>query len=288
MANLLATYGIARESRVALLLLDTVDFPARVLGRDQGRRRAGVPQHAADARAVRLHPRRQPGEGAVRLGAAAARGAADPGAAAVPQAHLRGGRRGAGVRAARSAASWGIQSAELARRRHLQRRDRVLALLVGLDRHAQGRAARALEPDGDGAADRPGLPRHARGRSRVLGRQAVLRLRARQRHVVSDVGRRHRRAAARAADAGGGVPHAQAISADAVLRRADALCGHAGLCAGHAGEQLRAPAPVRLGRRGAARRGRQGVPGAGSASTCSTASAPPRCCTSTSATAPAT
>ena len=37
----------------------------------------------------------------------------------------------------------------------------------------------------------------------LLGRQAVLRLRPRQLHVVSDVGRRHLRAAAGAADAGG-------------------------------------------------------------------------------------
>ena len=72
---------------------------------------------------------------------------------------------------------------------------------------------------------RPGLPRRARGRPDLLRRQAVLRLRPRQRHVVSHVGRRHRRAAARAADAGGGVPHAQAASADHVLRRADALRG---------------------------------------------------------------
>ena len=32
MANLLATYGIPRESRVALLLLDTVDFPVAFWG----------------------------------------------------------------------------------------------------------------------------------------------------------------------------------------------------------------------------------------------------------------
>ena len=115
MANLLATYGIARESRVALLLLDTVDFPRGVLGRDQGRRRAGVPQHAADGRAVRLHPRRQPGEGAVRVGAAAARGAADPRAAAVPQARLRARAARRRRSRCRSAASCGIQSAELRR-----------------------------------------------------------------------------------------------------------------------------------------------------------------------------
>ena len=35
-------------------------FPGRVLGRHQGRRGAGLPQHAADDRAVRLHPGRQP------------------------------------------------------------------------------------------------------------------------------------------------------------------------------------------------------------------------------------
>ena len=129
------------------------------------------------------------------------------------------------------------------------------------------------------------VPRHARGRRHLLGRQAVLRLRPRQRHVVPDVGRRDRRAAARAADAGGGVPHAQAAPADHVLRRADALRRDAGLSAGHAREQLAAPAPVRLGRRGAAGRGRQGVHAPSSASTSSTASARPRCCTTTSATA---
>ena len=32
MANLLATYGLPRESRVAMLLLDTVDFPVAFWG----------------------------------------------------------------------------------------------------------------------------------------------------------------------------------------------------------------------------------------------------------------
>ena len=99
MANLLATYGIAREARVALLLLDTVDFPVAFWGAIKAGVVPVVPQHAADHRAVRLHPRRQPRQGAVRLGAAAARRAADPGPAALPQAHLRLGRRGAAVRA---------------------------------------------------------------------------------------------------------------------------------------------------------------------------------------------
>ena len=286
MANLLATYGIPREPRVALLLLDTVDFPGGVLGRHQGRRGAGVPQHAAHCRAVRLHPGRQPRQGAVRLGAAAARGAAHPRPAAVPQARVRGRRRAPVLRPLPPRRAR-LPARRDGDRRHLLRRDRVLALLVGLHRHAQGRAARAFEPDGDGAAHRPGLPRHARGRPRLLGGQAVLRLRPRQRHDIPPVRRRHRRAAAGAADAGVGVRHAQAASADVLLRRPHPLQCHAGLPAGHAREQLSAPAHLRLRRRGAPRRGGQGVRAPGSASISSTASAPPRCCTSTCATAPA-
>ena len=93
MANLLGTYGIPREARVALLLLDTVDFPVAFWGAIKAGVVPVAPQHAADDRAVRLHPRRQPRQGAVRLGAAAARGAADPRPAAVPQAYLRLRRR---------------------------------------------------------------------------------------------------------------------------------------------------------------------------------------------------
>ena len=185
MANLLATYGIARESRIALLLLDTVGFPGRLLGRHQGRRRAGVPQHAADDRAVRLHPRRQP-----RQGARSCRRRCCPWcsrSSASCRSSSTSSWRAARRRRSRSpcAASCSSSRAEFAGRRHLLRRDRVLALLVGLHRHAQGRAPRALEPDGDGAPHRPGLPRRARGRPRLLRRQAVLRLRPRQRHVVS-------------------------------------------------------------------------------------------------------
>ena len=261
MANLLATYGIARESRIALLLLDTVDFPAAFWGAIK----AGVVP-------VCLNTLLTPEQYAYILGDSRAKAlivsaqllpVVQPILGQLPflkHIFVAGGEAPAFALPFRGELGHPVGRAR--RRRHLQRRDRVLALLVGLDRHAQGRAARALEPDGDGAADGPGLPRHARGRSRLLGRQAVLRLRARQRHVVSDVGRRDCRAAARAADAGGGVPHAQEVSADAVLRRADALCGHARLSAGHAGEFIRAPAPVRVGRRGAARRGRQGVQGA--------------------------
>ncbi len=54
--------------------------------------------------------------------------------------------------------------------------------------------------------------------------------------------------------------HAQAAPADVLLRRPDALCRDAGLPAGNARQQLQAAARLRLGGRGASRRGRQGVP----------------------------
>ena len=289
MANLLATYGIPRESRIALLLLDTVDFPVAFWGAIK----AGVvpvcAQHAADHRAVRLHPRRQPRQGAVRLGAAAARACSrssgscrSSSTSSSPAARRRRSRcpfRG----------ELQLPVGRVRGRRHLLRRDRVLALLVGLHRHAEGRAPRALEPDGDGAPARPGLPRHARGRRRLSPPPSCSSPTASATpcRFPMSVGATSR-AAARAADARGRVPHPEAAPADHLLRRADALRGDAGLPAGHARERLAAAAPVRLGRRGAAGRGRQGLQAPGSASTSSTASAPPRCCTSTSATAPAT
>src|SRR5712691_562435 len=63
--------GIERERRIALVVLDTVDFPIRVLGRHARRDRAGADQYALAARHHRLHPRRQPRRGGHRLGAAA-------------------------------------------------------------------------------------------------------------------------------------------------------------------------------------------------------------------------
>ena len=284
MANLLATYAIPREARVALLLLDTVDFPVAFWGAIK----AGVVP-------VALNTLLTTEQYAYILGDSRAKAlfvsapllpVVQPilGTAAVPQARVRLGRRGAAVRAvvARRAAAPG---AGLRDRRHLQRRDGLLALLVRLDRHAQRRAPRALEPDGDGAAVRTGLPRHPRGRSRLFGGQAVLRLRSRQRHVVSDVGRRHQRAAAGSADAGAGVPHAEAAPADRILRRADAVRGDAGLS--RRARRTTAPSACACASRPARRcRPRSARPSAtSSASTYWTASAPPRCCISTSATA---
>ena len=48
----------------------------------------------------------------------------------------------------------------------------VLALLLRLDRHAEGRASRAFKPDGHGATLRPGRARHPRGRRRASRRRS--------------------------------------------------------------------------------------------------------------------
>ncbi len=75
----------------------------------------------------------------------------------------------------------------------------------------------------------PSRPGHPRGRRRLFGGEAVLRLWAGQRPHLPDGGGRHRRAAGRAADAGGRVRAIlQGTAADDLLRRADAVCGAAG------------------------------------------------------------
>ena len=51
---MLAHLGIERENRIALVMLDTVEFPILVLGRHPGRYRSGAAQHAADRRPVPL------------------------------------------------------------------------------------------------------------------------------------------------------------------------------------------------------------------------------------------
>ena len=51
---MLARMGIEPENRIALVLLDTVDFPIAVLGRHPRGHRAGSGQHAADRRPVSL------------------------------------------------------------------------------------------------------------------------------------------------------------------------------------------------------------------------------------------
>ena len=130
--------------------------------------------------------------------------------------------------------------------------------------------------------------RHPRRRRDVLRREAVPRLRARQQHDVPDVGRRERGAAARPADAGRGAGDDAAATGRRSSRGVPTL--YAALLAQPA-HRAAAPAPTgcaaasRPARR-CPRAGRAALARAWSAWTSSTASARPRCCTSSSPTAP--
>ncbi len=112
-------------------------------------------------------------------------------------------------------------------------RHRLLAVLVRLDRSAQGHRAHARQPVLDGRALWPRSARTARERRVLLRGEAVLRLRPRQCADVSDERRRHGAADGRAPDARRGVPalarRGPGRQADRVLRCADRLCRHAGV-----------------------------------------------------------
>ena len=196
------------------------------------------------------------------------------------------GKRRARARCACNAA-WRKPAREFAARADHVRRRVLLALFVGLDRHAEGHGARPFEPDPDRRALRQAGARHSGKRRRVLRGEAVLRLRARQRADLSAGGRRDRGADGRAADAGRGVQAPEGAQPDDLLRRADAVRGDArepGLAA-QGGAARCASAPRR------ARRCPPISASAGpstSASTSSTASARPRCCTSSCPTGRAT
>ena len=73
-ANMLRRLGVRREERVAMIMLDTVDFPVGVFGRDPRRHRAGAAQHAFDLGSICLCAGRLPRPGAVHLRGAAAGG----------------------------------------------------------------------------------------------------------------------------------------------------------------------------------------------------------------------
>ena len=207
-ASALGKLGVCQEQRVMLLFHDTVDYPVAFWGAI----RAGVvpvpvntlltaEQYAyllADSRAT------------AAVVAPALAGLLSSIRDRLP--HLRtimvagAGRRRAS-RPARPAPFRG--RARRRRPRAVHRVDHVgrggvLALHLRLHRRSQGGQARSYQPDGDRAAHGPGRHRHPRRRRGVLGGQAVVRLRARQLHVVPDVGRRERRIAAGAPDAAGG------------------------------------------------------------------------------------
>jgi len=100
----------------------------------------------------------------------------------------------------------------------------VLALLERLDWPAKGRGALAFAPRPDRGVVRPAGPGDSRRRRGLLGREALLRLRPRQRADLSASRRRDRDLDGRAPDSGGGVPADQRRAADHLLRRADPLC----------------------------------------------------------------
>src|SRR5439155_1125477 len=173
------------------------------------------------------------------------------GAGAAPASRARGRRRARSVPLARGRPRQGVGVG--GRGRDLERRSGVLGLLVRVQRLSQGRRAPA--------------PRHGRllrdvcrastgaapRRQGVLRGQALLRLRARQRRVLPDGRGGAERALPAPADARRRVRGHRALPADDLLRRADALRGHAR--AERAGEALGRllPASLRLGGRGAAR-----------------------------------
>ena len=71
-ANMLRRLGVRREERVAMIMLDTVDFPVRVPRRDPRRHRAGAAQHAADFGSICLCAGGLPRPRAVHFRSAAA------------------------------------------------------------------------------------------------------------------------------------------------------------------------------------------------------------------------
>ena len=224
-ANALTGLGLQPEQRVLLCHLDTIDFPAVFLGAIK----AGIVPIAAntlltthdydymlrDSRARALIV------SAPLLPAFAPLLGKHPHLRARDRLR-RGRRRGGGPAPFARAADGGGADVVRAGGDDLRRR-LLLALFVGIDRRAQGHRAPAFEPDPDGGALREADPRHPRGRRRVLGGEAVLRLRPRQRAHLSAGRRRDDGADGRAPDAGGGVRAAAPPPADDLLRRADAL-----------------------------------------------------------------
>ena len=169
LGNLLRRLGVRREERVAMIMLDTVDFPIVFLGAI----RAGmvpVPlntllttdQYAyvlADCRARVLFI----SEALLPVVKDMVGRMPDLEHVVVAGKNAHGHKRF--VRRARA------RKRCICDRSDPCRRARVLALFVGLDRHAQGRAAPAFQPRRDRRDLCQAGARHSRGRCRVCPRQ---------------------------------------------------------------------------------------------------------------------
>ena len=255
-------------------------LPDRVPRRDADRRRAGAGERARQGRQLPpLHP------GLLRDGradrradaAAAARGAGRRGAA-LRRARRRGRRRRRARRGARRAGGR-VRAGADAPRRH-----GVLALQLGLDRQAEGRRAPPARHRVHVRHLRAPGARAARGRRQPLDHQALPRLRARQRADVPAVVRRHLGAAGRPAEARLD-PARRCASAG---RPCSSRCRRSTRCSSATSRPTARSTPCACASR-PPRRCRRRPPSASrsaSAWTSSTASARPRCCTSTARTGP--
>ena len=295
LAAALRALGVRREERVLLLMHDGNDWPVSFLGALYAGRRAGGGEHAADRRRLRLHAGAQPraGGAGVRRAAAARCRRPWPGGP-------RGGHRDRLARPsprARQTRSISRPSSPPSRRWPSRPPPAPTTPASGSTPRAppagpRARCTRTPTRTGPPSCTARRVLGLQRERRVLLRRQAVLRLRPGQRADLPAERGRHHAADGRAADAR---RHLQALDrrqsqrrqAHRLLRRAHRLCRHAGL-AQPAGQGAGGAAP---GARRPARRCRRNSASASSATsawTSSTASARPRCCTSSCPTGPAT
>ena len=278
--NVLGELGVRLEERVALLLPDSPEWVMAFFGAIKSGRGRRAAQHAADEQGLRVSAERLPrarARGACRLarphlpirerlcrlehvivvGVGRTEGSrhTPPCAVADSNTHTPCAERG---RHTECACYFGLRRPHGPRVSlpraggHAPRRRGVLALQFRHDRLSQRRGPPAARHARGRRRLRPRHDPTARNRRLVLGGQAVLRLRAGQRAVLSAADRRHDRAHARAAHARKRLRRDRPLSADRVLRRAHQLRRPAARGRGGGPHEPGPRADVRLGRRDAA------------------------------------